>query len=99
MAGVGIELSPGAFIDLKEAVDFLWGRSPRIAQKFGEDYYNSVLMLRDYPRIGSEIGRGERHLRIRRGPYWLVYRESDGNLVILAIAHASREPGYWRDRL
>lgn len=32
-------------------------------------------------------------------PYLLVYRVRDNLLQIIAVAHTSRRPSYWRDRL
>ena len=31
-------------------------------------------------------------------PYRLIYRERDDDLYIVAIAHPSRHPGYWKQR-
>ena len=39
-----------------------------------------------------------RHL-IRRFPYAIVYLVDPKRVVILAIAHRSRHPNYWRDRV
>ncbi len=41
---------------------------------------------------------GVRRLGLRTFPYHLVYVE-DPRLVIVAVAHMSRRPGYWRQRL
>ena len=44
------------------------------------------------------------HLRVRkfplrRFPYSIVFVELDDEIRVLAIAHGSRQPGYWRTRL
>ena len=37
---------------------------------------------------------------LRRYPYSVVYRvATSGDVQVIAVAHASREPGYWRDRV
>ena len=42
---------------------------------------------------------GTRHFVLpSRFPYTIVYRVRDQDIVIVAIAHHSREPGYWRHR-
>jgi hypothetical protein len=35
---------------------------------------------------------------VKRFPYKIVYRERADDLYIVAIAHTSRRPGYWKDR-
>lgn len=41
---------------------------------------------------------GIKRLMLRRFPYDIVVRESSDEIIIVAIAHHSRRPGYWRNR-
>jgi hypothetical protein len=36
---------------------------------------------------------------VKRHPYLVVYALRGDEIIVLAIAHTSREPGYWRERL
>jgi len=40
-----------------------------------------------------------RRFLLRRFPYHGVYREESTRVVVIAVAHAHRRPGYWRARL
>jgi hypothetical protein len=40
---------------------------------------------------------GVRRFRVKGYPYHLIRDERSG--LIIALAHTSRRPGYWRDRL
>ncbi|HEY0140841.1 MAG TPA: type II toxin-antitoxin system RelE/ParE family toxin [Thermoanaerobaculia bacterium] len=40
-----------------------------------------------------------RRVPLRHFPFLLVYRERPDHLEIVALAHTSRKPGYWRARL
>jgi plasmid stabilization system protein ParE len=40
-----------------------------------------------------------RRFLLRRFPYSIVFIEPDEEIRVLAIAHTSREPGFWRHRL
>lgn len=60
------------------------------------------LILR-HPGIGSPVPRvraeyGTRRVPLRRFPYFVVYREQGEEIQVVAVAHASRKPGYWRHR-
>jgi hypothetical protein len=45
------------------------------------------------------ISRGTaRRVLVRRFPYFVIYREWSDRLEIVAVAHQSRRPGYWRSR-
>ncbi len=36
---------------------------------------------------------------VRKTPYLIVYAILSGQIVVVAIAHTRKAPGYWRDRL
>lgn len=40
-----------------------------------------------------------RRFLLRRFPYAIVYIELEQEIRVLAVAHTSREPGFWRARL
>jgi len=47
---------------------------------------------------GHSGSEGAKRLILRRFPYDVVVVESGTELVVVAFAHHSRKPGYWRDR-
>jgi len=40
-----------------------------------------------------------RRFLLRRFPYSVIYRVEPSRIVIVAIAHGRRRPGYWKERL
>jgi plasmid stabilization system protein ParE len=48
---------------------------------------------------GAAGPRGAKRLALRRLPYDIVVRELPEEVDVVAVAHHSRRPGYWRDRL
>ena len=41
---------------------------------------------------------GTRRLLLDRFPYEVVFRVGEARVLVVAIAHCKRQPGYWRDR-
>jgi hypothetical protein len=39
-----------------------------------------------------------RRALVARFPYQVVYRIRPGEIVIVAVAHLKRRPGYWKNR-
>ena len=35
---------------------------------------------------------------VKRFPFRIVYRVVEGSVLVVAIAHAKRRPGYWKNR-
>jgi len=42
---------------------------------------------------------GAKRLILKRFPYDVVVKEQGDEIIVIAVAHHARRPGYWRDRL
>jgi hypothetical protein len=58
---------------------------------------DEIVPLTNMP--GASGLRGAKRLILKRFPYDVVIRELPEVVVVVAVAHHSRRPGYWRDRL
>ena len=73
--------------------------SKQIANAFLEEFARVIALLEINQCIGTPKAAGIRVYPFRRFPYLLVYRENDtAGPQIYAVAHQSREPGYWQSR-
>jgi len=64
----------------------------------------AIALVSERPSIGEVVVRvrvqgAVRRVPLRHFPFMLVYREQSDYLEIVALAHTSRKPRYWRDRL
>jgi plasmid stabilization system protein ParE len=60
----------------------------------------TVELIRTHPEIGAPrpTRRPSRQLRVSRFPYTVVYRIREDDIYVVAIAHTSRRPDYWKHR-
>ena len=69
----------------------------------GGEFFDAVVhatsLIQAQPEMGT-LSRDcrRRHVLVQRFPYQVVYRVSEDEIVIVAIAHLKRRPGYWRNR-
>ncbi|EAR21684.1 type II toxin-antitoxin system RelE/ParE family toxin [Nitrococcus mobilis] len=50
--------------------------------------------------LPGQAGReGAKRLVLSRFPYDIIVRQQPEELIVIAVAHHSRRPGYWRKRL
>jgi hypothetical protein len=49
--------------------------------------------------LGKARAKEAKRLVLSRFPYSIVVRQFPDEIVVVAIAHQSRRPGYWRSRL
>lgn len=50
------------------------------------------------PRAGRVLRGKVRRRLVRRFPYSLLYRVNPDEIVVMAVMHLRRRPGYWRGR-
>ena len=66
--------------------------------RFGEEVERVISLLLDHPDMGARIDEDLRHFVLSRFPFSVVYATTNELVYIVAIAHGSREPEYWRHR-
>ena len=92
-------LTPEADTELTEAASFCAQQfSASVAENFLATFEKKVRLIAEFPGVGTATSKGRRLFPIGRYPYSVLYRVEDGVIRISAIAHHSRQPGYWRKR-
>jgi plasmid stabilization system protein ParE len=94
-----IELHPGAIEELREARLWYSERSGATADRFIREVDRAMGLIAESPDRWPAYRRGTRRFLLHRFPFLLVYHEEQDVIKVLAVAHTSRRPGYWRDRL
>ena len=101
---VDLAIRPETIEEIRAAREWYRGQDLDSAGEFLRDLAHSVSILLAAPRAGRPLRRMRaRTLPLRSFPYVIVYRlrrrvAGIEQLEILAVAHGSRRPGYWRER-
>ncbi|WP_437595993.1 type II toxin-antitoxin system RelE/ParE family toxin [Sorangium sp. So ce590] len=90
---------PRALQEFEEAVDHYLELSPEAASRFVDAFEAAVGFARRNPDAAARIEDDVRRWNLRKFPYALIYRLSSEHIVIIAVMHARREPGYWKSRI
>lgn len=51
-----------------------------------------------FPHAGALTASGARKVTVKGFPYSVIYQPEPSGIVILAVAHHARKPGYWKLR-
>ena len=99
MGAKEIDYHTEATADVKNAVDWYLERSPKAAADFIQELERATETIREAPDRWP-IGRnGTRRFLLRKFPFAIIYSEQESIIRIWAVAHGSRRPGYWTNRL
>ena len=95
-----VQFLPAARQDLVDAAQwYLEDGGPAVAEQLGSAVERAVQLLAQMPQIGTAYNSGPlRTWPPKRYPYTVVYRVQGDVLTVMAVAHQSREPGYWVGR-
>jgi plasmid stabilization system protein ParE len=93
-----VAFHPKATRDVAEASDWYSQRSKRTSERFIFELDHVLHVISDHPELFETFGLGCRRALFRRFPYFVVYRFTAATIEVLAVAHAKRRPGFWRDR-
>lgn len=75
---------------------YLQNGGPAVAEQFGWAVERALQLLALMPKLGTPTYAQVRLWPLKRYPYTLVYSVHDDLLSVLAVAHQSRAPEYWR---
>ena len=93
------EFHPEAVAELLEAAKHYDSAAQGLGEEFVAAVEAQLQKLCNTPALGQSIGnKGLRRSHLRRFPYSLIYYANEARILILAVAHQSRRPGYWKYR-
>jgi plasmid stabilization system protein ParE len=90
-----------AAIEAIEAAAWYEHERPGLGKEFDHAVNAAIDLLEDeiVPLANLPGAAGTKRLLLRRFPYDIVVRELLEEIIVVAVAHQSRRPGYWKDRL
>jgi plasmid stabilization system protein ParE len=94
-----VPFHPAAREEFFQAIDRYEAEVPGLGSDFIAEVERATGRILDFPDIGSTHLAGTRRVILRRFPFSIVYQVEPSGVFIVAVAHHSRRPGYWRDRL
>ena len=93
-----------ARIEFSAAAEWYDSERPGLGDEFVDEVVKALESISAHPdawpAAASRLRRvAARRFIVPRFPYLLVYATRSDEIVVLAVAHDKRRPGYWRDRI
>lgn len=73
-------------------------RGADLGVAFTSEIARALRLIRQAPERWPRYGARHRRVLVRRFPFWVVYLPIETCIWVVAVAHTSRRPGYWRSR-
>ena len=85
--------------ELDEAVVYHNAQSPGLGDQFLIEVLAAFDRIRKFPKAWHPYTNTSLRCQTQRFPYSIVYQTLETEILIVAIAHMHRKPGYWSDRI
>jgi plasmid stabilization system protein ParE len=93
-----VRFHPLAAEEIEEAQAWYEERSLLAAAGFLQELSGAVRRIGEAPNRYPIALHGARRLVLERFPFNIFYRVTASEIVVVALAHQKRRPGYWADR-
>jgi len=94
-----LEYLEEALEEAEAAVRWYAERSVSAAAAFSEEIDAAESAIVEFPDAWPPFDHGTRRYLLRRYPFSIIYRVESRRILIVAVAHGQRRPGYWKSRL
>ncbi len=84
--------------EVREAVDYYATISPDLGVGFKRELRQLMRLVATMPLAWPSSGKNTRKCLMTRFPYLVIYAVMPHEILVLAVGHQHRRPGYWRER-
>jgi plasmid stabilization system protein ParE len=85
--------------ELEEAEQWYRARDEKVADNWRKEVRAKIRSIAQHPELWAVDRSGIREVRVGDYKHKVVYRLHGNAIEIVAIAHTSRNPRYWKRRL
>ncbi|OHB75449.1 MAG: plasmid stabilization protein [Planctomycetes bacterium RBG_16_55_9] len=93
------DFHPDAEQELNQAVDYYNDCQPLLGWDFAREVYFTIQNIVTYPKAWTPLSKNARRCLVNRFPFGVIYQIVRNDILIIAVMHLNRKPGYWQSRI
>jgi len=94
-----VEFTTEARSDLFESAEYYEGKESGLGKRFRNEISRVINTVAGAPKMWRERAAGYRRVNCPVFPYFIAYVIRENSVVVVAIVHGARKPGFWHNRL
>lgn len=94
-----LEFLAEASAELFEAADYYESKQGGLGRRFRNEVLQVCGLIVQQPLLWRERAGGYRRVNCPVFPYYIAYFIRGDLILVAAVAHGHRRPGYWKQRL
>lgn len=89
---------PDASSEFLAAIQYYEDCRPKLGKRFRDAVKDAVRKVCESPLSYRVVRKPFRKCLVQRFPYSIIYAVERDHILIIAVAHAKRRPGFWHSR-
>src|SRR5579871_5337227 len=85
--------------ELVQAVAWYNEQRAGLGDDFAKEFERAILRIVQHPNAWGRLSINARCCRLKRFPYGIIYTVLEDEILVVAVMHLHRRPGYWEDRI
>lgn len=85
--------------ELDDAIEYYNYELSGLGDAFLTEALNALDRIAKFPEAWPPCSERTKRCQTRRFPYGIIYQVKDNEILVVAVAHLHRKPGYWKDRI
>ncbi len=85
--------------ELLSSVEYYEDQQKDLGRRFLASVQDAINRILINPQLYPKSYQNIRRCRVTAFPYGVIYEEFDNHIIIYAVLHAKRKPGYWEERI
>ena len=94
-----VEFLEAAGAEYRATVDYYGEKNSGLGGEFADEIARTLARIVAFPDAWQKLSRRTRRCRTERFPYGVVYQKRGDLILVVAVMHLKRDPGYWGERL
>lgn len=96
---MSLDFLPEASSELYEAAEYYESKEAGLGRRFRNEVLEVCRLIVQQPVLWRERRGGYRRVNCPVFPYYVAYFIRGDVIIVAAVAHGHRRPGYWKERL
>ena len=92
---MNFSLLPQAQIELDDAYEWYESQADGLGDRFLAESVHAFGLIQRFPNAWHPLSPNTRRCRLKRFPYGVIYAVESIDVIVIAVAHLHRKPGYW----
>jgi len=93
-----VRYHPEAAIEMNEAATWYEAQQADLGKRFLSVVQDSLNRIKINPFLYPFVDSDVRRCLTRTFPFGVMFRVDPDQIVVMAVMHLHRDPGYWKDR-